>query len=177
MIRPSRLREGDTVAVLSMSWGGPAVFPDVFEAGCAVLSERFGLRVREYPTTRALTGTEATTPRARAADLHAAFADDSVAAIIASIGGDDSALLLPHWQDRILFLETSEDRPTVEQLRYWLFNLGVQGVFDRAAGLLIGRARGYSDATLHTIYRSFGDVRPANEVLALIAVAEREAER
>ncbi|MEQ1700027.1 MAG: S66 peptidase family protein [Ilumatobacteraceae bacterium] len=280
MIRPSRLRDGDTVAVLSMSWGEPAVFPDVFEAGCAVLTERFGLRVREYPTTRAQSGTAAATPRARAADFNAAFADGSVAAVIASIGGDDSALLLPHldaalirshpkillgysdtvtqlvfahqlgmvtfngpavmagfaqlptfpaaeahvrallmeptatydyrpypqwvdayadwntpgvagqvgalrphdgwhwlqgagrrsgrlfggcvevleflkgspwwpsadfWQDRILFLETSEDRPTVEQLRYWLFNYGVQGVFDRAAGLLIGRARGYSN--------------------------------
>ena len=281
LVRPARLREGDTVAVLSMSWGGPNVFPDVFEAGCAVLTERFGLRVREYPTTRARSGTPAASPRVRAADLQAAFGDESVAAIVASIGGDDSALLLPHldaelirahpkillgysdtvtqlvfanllgmvtfngpsvmagfaqlphfpaaeahvrallmepaatydyqpypqwvdayadwntpgvtgevgelrphdgwhwlqgagrregrlfggcvevleflkgsqwwpaasfWQDRILFLETSEERPTVEQFRYWLFNYGVQGVFDRAAGLLIGRARGYSDA-------------------------------
>lgn len=33
------------------------------------------------------------------------------------------------------------------------------------------------NATLHTIYRSFGDVRPTNEVIALIAAAERAAGR
>jgi len=44
-----------------------------------------------------------------------------------------------------LFLETSEDKPTIDQIRRWLFNYGVQGVFERAAGLLIGRARGYTD--------------------------------
>lgn len=49
------------------------------------------------------------------------------------------------WNGRILFLETSEDEPTVEQVRYWLFNYGIQGVFDRISGLLFGRARGYSD--------------------------------
>ena len=48
------------------------------------------------------------------------------------------------WTDRILFLETSEDRPTVEQVRCWLFNYGVQGVFDRISGLILGRARGYT---------------------------------
>lgn len=279
--RPPRLRAGDTVAVLSMSWGGPAAFPHVFDAGLSTLTERLGLRVREYPTTRLPSGSPLADPLARAADLNAAFADDSIAAIVASIGGDDSALILPHldaqvirahpkillgysdtatqlvychllglvtfngpsvmaglaqlpgfpaaeahlrevlmepaptltfrpyphwvdeyadwadpanagrvgelrphdgwhwlngsgvrsgrlfggcvevleflkgsrvwptetfWNDRILFLETSEDLPTVEQVRYWLFNYGVQGVFERASGLLVGRARGYSEA-------------------------------
>jgi muramoyltetrapeptide carboxypeptidase LdcA involved in peptidoglycan recycling len=49
------------------------------------------------------------------------------------------------WDDRILFLETSEEVPTVSQVRYWLFNYGVQGVFDRLSGLLVARARGYTD--------------------------------
>ena len=49
------------------------------------------------------------------------------------------------WTDRILFLETSEDRPTVEQVRYWLFNYGIQGIFERITGLIVGRARGYTD--------------------------------
>ena len=47
--------------------------------------------------------------------------------------------------DRILFLETSEDKPTVDQVKYWLFNYGVQGVFTQLSALLIGRARGYTD--------------------------------
>jgi muramoyltetrapeptide carboxypeptidase LdcA involved in peptidoglycan recycling len=280
MIKPRRLQVGDTVAALSTSWGGPCVFPHVFEAGLAAIA-RLGLRAREYPTTRMAPGELAANPRARADDLNAAFADPSVAAIFASIGGDDSARILPFldgeviranpkilmgysdtatqlvfahnlglvtfngpavmaglaqlsnfpvaqehlramlfeptdtveylpyahwvdsymdwndpanadqvgpqhthdgwhwlngsgrsvgrlfggcvevleflkgsrfwpsedfWDDRILFLETSEDKPTIEQVRYWLFNYGVQGVFDRASALIVGRARGYSDS-------------------------------
>lgn len=93
-IRPRRLRVGDTVAVVSPSWGGPAVFPHVFERGLATL-RAWGLGVREYPGTRARRDDAARSPQGRAADLNAAFADPSVAAVIASIGGDDAIRLLP----------------------------------------------------------------------------------
>lgn len=295
--KPKRLSEGDVVAVLSPSWGGPHMFPLVFDAGIRVLVERFGLRVREYPTTRMPPAELAANPKARADDMNAAFADTSVRAIIASIGGDDSARILHHldndaiqtnpkilmgysdttaslvychqlglvtfngpsvmagfaqldsfpaaeahnrsmlftpstslvyepyaewvdsyadwndghneigalrlhdgwhwlnpvgarrgrlfggcaevleflkgthfwptqnfWRDRILFLETSEDKPSIEQVRSWLFNYGVQGVFDDIAALLVGRARGYTDeekaqldaAILDTVIGQFG---------------------
>ena len=49
------------------------------------------------------------------------------------------------WDGRILFLETSEERPSIDQVRSWLFNYGIQGVFDRLRGLVVGRARGYTD--------------------------------
>ncbi len=273
--KPMRLTEGDVVAVLSPSWGGPHEFPGVFEAGIRSLVDRFGLRVREYPTTRLSPAALAANPKARADDMNAAFADESVRAIIASIGGQDSARILAHldtdviranakilmgysdttaqlvschqlgmvtfngpsvmagfaqldhfpeaerhirsmlfnpspslayepyaewvdsyadwndgnptaigalrrhdgwhwlnpvgarrgrlfggcievleflkgthfwpteefWKDRILFLETSEDKPTVDQVRAWLFNYGVQGAFNHLAALLVGRAR------------------------------------
>jgi muramoyltetrapeptide carboxypeptidase LdcA involved in peptidoglycan recycling len=48
------------------------------------------------------------------------------------------------WNDRILFLETSEEKPTIEQVRSWLFNYGVQEAFERASGLIVGRARDHS---------------------------------
>ena len=51
----------------------------------------------------------------------------------------------PFWHDRVLFLETSEDVPSIDQFRYWLFNDGLQGIFDRISALVIGRARGYTD--------------------------------
>jgi muramoyltetrapeptide carboxypeptidase LdcA involved in peptidoglycan recycling len=296
--KPNRLAEGDMVALLSPSWGGPHEFPHVFEAGVATLVDRFGLRVREYPTTRMSPMALAANPRARADDMNAAFADPSVRAIFASIGGEDAARILTHldadviranpkilmgysdtaaplvychqlgmvtfngpsvmagmaqldkfpeaeahirsmlfnptpsfvyqpystwvdsyadwnfghateigarrrhdgwhwlnpvgvrrghlfggcievleflkgthfwpkedfWKDRILFLETSEDEPTIDQVRAWLFNYGVQGAFDHLAGLLVGRARGYSDdqkaqldeAILATVVGQFG---------------------
>ncbi len=94
-IRPRRLVPGDAVAVLSPSWGGPAAFPDVFDHGLDVL-RGWGLEIREYPSTRAPAGRLAADPRFRTDDLNAAFADPSVRAVVASIGGDDSIRLLPH---------------------------------------------------------------------------------
>ncbi|MEO7119410.1 MAG: LD-carboxypeptidase, partial [Candidatus Limnocylindrales bacterium] len=48
------------------------------------------------------------------------------------------------WRDRVLFLETSEDKPTPSMVRTWLRNYGAAGVFERIAALWIGRARDYS---------------------------------
>ncbi len=278
-VRPARLKLGDTVAIVSTSWGGPHLFPQVFDAGVEAL-EQLGLVVHLMPTVRRSAQELRADPRGRAADLNDAFADPGIAAIFASIGGDDSARILPHlepdtiranpkilmgysdtstqllfahqldlvtfngpsvmagfaqsrwfpgleahirallfdptptydyqpfadwvdryadwdttddpsavgqrrphdgwhwingtepargalvggcievlefikgsqywpaanwWTDRILFLETSEDVPSVQQIRYWLFNYGVQGIFERISGLMVGRARGYTD--------------------------------
>ena len=93
-IRPRRLMPGDTVAVLSPSWGGPHAFPHVFDSGLAVL-RGWGLEIREYPSTRATPDRLRREPRLRADDLNRAFADPAVRAVIASIGGDDSIRLLP----------------------------------------------------------------------------------
>lgn len=48
------------------------------------------------------------------------------------------------WRDRVLFLETSEDKPTVESVSYWLRNYGAQGAFDEISALWFGRARSYT---------------------------------
>jgi muramoyltetrapeptide carboxypeptidase LdcA involved in peptidoglycan recycling len=280
-VKPPRLRAGDTVAVVSTSWGGPSVFPHVFDRGVDVLRRVFGLQVRELPSARMTPADLGANPRLRADDLNAAFADPEVRAIVSSIGGVDSVRILEHlnpalamadpkillgfsdtatqlafyhqaglvtfngpsvmagfaqiehfpgavehvrallfdptdtydyrpsqdwtdgyldwgdpanagavaerhphdgwhwlqggggraegrlfggcgevlemlkgtrywpapefWDGRILVLETSEDKPAVETVGYWLRNYGVQGVFDRVSAVLVGRARDYSD--------------------------------
>ncbi len=280
-VKPPRLREGDTVAVLSPSGAAPNRFPWVYERGLRTLRERFGLQVKEFPTARADAATLARDPRMRAEDVNRALADDTVRGIVASIGGDDSMRILPYldaeavrgnpkillgfsdtttllawgnqqglvtfhgpsvmagfsqmdawptaavehvreilfrprpaleypsfprysegypdWADRenlgrvnppredsgwhwlqgrrairgrlfggnievlewlkgtrywpdddfwdgtILFLETSEEVPPPLAVTRWLRNYGLQGVFERAAAILFGRARGYSD--------------------------------
>jgi len=253
----------------------------VFDQGIDVLRRVFGLEVREMPTARRAARELGAEPRARADDLNAAFADPSIRAIVASIGGVDSVRILPFldaslaladpkvllgysdtgtqlvfynqaglvtfngpsvmagfaqleafagaadqvrsilfeprstydyrpasdwvdgyrdwsdaanagavghrrapdgwrllqgsgvargrlfggcgevlemmkgtefwpspswWDGRILFLETSEDVPAPETVGYWLRNYGMQGVFDRIEAVLVGRARGYTDA-------------------------------
>jgi muramoyltetrapeptide carboxypeptidase LdcA involved in peptidoglycan recycling len=46
--------------------------------------------------------------------------------------------------DRLLLLETSEEAPPPIAVERWLRTFGVCGLFDRLAGLLFGRALGYT---------------------------------
>ena len=86
------LSPGDKVAVVSPSRGLPELFPAPYELGLTRLRDEFGLLPVEYPTTRRLR----TSPQERAADLHAAFADPEIKALIATIGGDDQITVLKH---------------------------------------------------------------------------------
>ncbi len=95
---PDKPSRGDAVAVLSPSAGLPARFPLPFELGLRRLREEFGLRPVEYPTTRA----PRASPAERAADIHAAFADPEIKAIVASIGGEDELKVLAHLDPEVL---------------------------------------------------------------------------
>jgi muramoyltetrapeptide carboxypeptidase LdcA involved in peptidoglycan recycling len=96
LIKPTRLKRGDTVAVLSPSWGGPSLYPHVFDLGLDQLKSRFGLKVKEFPTARRPNDELYLDPKSRAGDLNRAFADPEVGAMITSIGGDDSVRILPY---------------------------------------------------------------------------------
>jgi muramoyltetrapeptide carboxypeptidase LdcA involved in peptidoglycan recycling len=89
---PPKPLPGDRVAILSPSAPVAAAFPHVYEAGIARLEEHFGLVAVEYPTTRAAGATAAE----RARDIHAAFADPEIKAVLAVIGGEDLITVLPH---------------------------------------------------------------------------------
>lgn len=95
LIKPTKLNRGDTVAILSASSGAPGIFPGIFDAGLAVLRDRFGLVVREMPHAREMPKTLYENPQMRVDDLHAAFLDPEIKAIISSIGGYESVRLLP----------------------------------------------------------------------------------
>lgn len=96
MIKPRKLQAGDTVAAISLSWGGPGTFPHRYEAGKRQLQNEFGLKVKE--TEHALRDAQwlHENPKARAEDLMNAFADSSIRGIISTIGGDDSIRILPY---------------------------------------------------------------------------------
>jgi len=279
-VKPNKLNRGDTVAVVSLSWGGPSVYPDVYQKGIEYIQAVLGLKVKEYPTALADADYLYHHPEVRATDLNNAFADNEVKAIFSTIGGDDSLRLLPYldpqialenpkilmgysdttisntyynhcglvtfngpaimaglaqasnlgqdyqkhisdllfgenllngyeypkfskftngyadwknlensnkvkgwqnatgmnwiqgkattgelyggcievleflkgtkywpgndfWEGKILFLETSEDKPSITQLKYFLRNYGLMGVFDKVAAVIFGRARDY----------------------------------
>ena len=92
--KPTKLHKGDTVAIVSPSWGGPSVFASVYENGLKVLQE-WGLKIREFPTARMDAASLRANPQVRAEDINDAFADPEVKAVFTSIGGDDSVRVLP----------------------------------------------------------------------------------
>jgi muramoyltetrapeptide carboxypeptidase LdcA involved in peptidoglycan recycling len=64
--------------------------------------------------------------------------------VLEFIKGTDYWFTKDFWNGKILFFETSEDKPTVNQVMYMLRNYGMQGIFDRVSAVLFGRARDYS---------------------------------
>lgn len=138
MIYPPKPTPGDRVAVLSPSNGSPARFPEVYELGLVRLRDELGLEPVEYPTTRVL----GTTPQERARDLNAAFADPSITAVMASIGGEDQITVLRHLDDELLranpkpFFGYSDNT----NLLHHLWTLGVVGFHGGSIMVHLGRA-------------------------------------
>ena len=98
MIKPERLKKGDTVAIVSLSWGGlgDEQFIHKFDIAKKRLEEEFGLNVKVMP--HALKGSKFVLehPELRAQDLMEAFKDKDVNAIICAVGGDDTIRTLPY---------------------------------------------------------------------------------
>lgn len=46
------------------------------------------------------------------------------------------------WKNKILLLETSEEKPTPDTITYLLRNIGAQGIFDNINGILVGKPQG-----------------------------------
>ena len=107
-VKPKILRPGSRVAAISLSWGGPRTVPYRYQIGKQQFEEEFGVQVVE--TKHALRDADwlAKNPKARADDLMAAFADETIDGIISTIGGEDSIRTLPY-----LDLELIRDNPKV----------------------------------------------------------------
>ncbi len=293
--KPKRLQPGDSVAVLSLSWGGPAAYPALYELGVENLRTHFGLKVVELETARLADAVLHRNPRLRAEDLNRAVRDPSIKAVFSSVGGYDSVRILPYvdwdairanpkvimgysdtttvlthasqrglvtfygpsvmtgiaqlkslppvfeahlrsmlfedcggylyapyetwsdwypdwgdrsrlgqvngsqpnstgwkwlqgrgavtgrlwggcievleflkgtdywpdrsfWNERIVFFESSEAKPSVQQIVYILRNYGVAGVFERASAILYARPKGYSDSEKEELYAALKTV-------------------
>lgn len=98
LIKPAMLKKGDTIATVSLSWGG-AGDDDLlwrYNTGKRRLEEQFGFNVVEMPSTLAGSGYVYNNPQARAADLMAAFKNPEIKGIFSNIGGEDSIRMLPY---------------------------------------------------------------------------------
>jgi muramoyltetrapeptide carboxypeptidase LdcA involved in peptidoglycan recycling len=131
-----KAKPGDRVAILSPAFAAPAVSEAVHEQAMRRLTEATGLVPVEYPTTREL-GASA---QARAADVEAAFADPSIRAVLATIGGDDQVTVIPHIDVDIIaahpkpFLGYSDNT----NLHNFLWNAGVPSYYGGSTQVHLG---------------------------------------
>jgi muramoyltetrapeptide carboxypeptidase LdcA involved in peptidoglycan recycling len=137
-IYPAKPTRGARVAVLSPAAGVPQIFPEVYELGLRRLRDELGLEPVEYPTTRVLGAPAAD----RARDLHAAFADPDIGAVLATIGGDDQITVLRHLDPDVLranpkpFFGYSDNT----NLLNYLWRLGIVGYHGGSVMVHLGRA-------------------------------------
>ncbi len=148
LVRPRSLRPGDRVAVLSPSWAAPAVFPAVHEQAMHRLRTELDVEPVEYPSTR-----RASSAEERAADLNAAFADPSIRAVLATIGGDDQITVLRHLdheavvRDPTWFVGYSDNTNILN----WLWYHGVAGIHGGSTQVHIGPGPGIDPLHLESM--------------------------
>ncbi|MGB4136869.1 MAG: LD-carboxypeptidase [Microbacterium sp.] len=149
MLIPPPARPGDRIAILSPAFAAPAVSEAIHEQAMLRLQAATGLVPVEYPTTRALDAS----PEARAADVDAAFADPSVRAILATIGGDDQILVTPHLHPELAiadpkpFLGYSDNTNILN----WLWTHGIAGYYGGSTQVHIGPGPAIDDVHLRSL--------------------------
>ena len=136
LLHPPKARRGDRIAVVSPSFAAAGAYPAVHEQAMRRLTEVTGLVPVEYPTTR----TVGASPQDRAADLNAAFADRSVRAVLAVLGGEDQITVVPHLDaaaarnDPKPFVGTSDNT----NLHQWLWGLGIASFYGGSSQVHLG---------------------------------------
>ena len=92
LIRPPRLRAGDTIGLFNPSG---AIYERQPYVHTAQALQAMGFRVKEAPNLRARYGHMAGTPAQRADDIHTLFEDPEVAGLLAVTGGSGANRVLP----------------------------------------------------------------------------------
>ncbi|HET8663107.1 MAG TPA: S66 peptidase family protein [Nocardioides sp.] len=155
LVRPPKVSPGDRVAVLSPAFAAPAVAPAVHEQALARIREVLGLEPVEYPTTRRLDATA----EDRAADVNAAFADPTIRAVLATIGGDDQITVIPHLDADLVrahpkpFLGYSDNT----NLLCWLWTHGVAAFHGGSTQVQIGAGPALDDIHLRSLRAALFD--------------------
>ena len=92
---PPKLKKGDEIRIISPSGSLTRVRTDVLERSLAYLDEN-GFRVTYSTNCREMDSFSSSSVESRAADLHEAFADPDVKAVMACIGGFNVNQILPY---------------------------------------------------------------------------------
>lgn len=114
LIKPSPLRKGDTVAIVSLSSGmlGEAYCKHNIDIGKKRL-EKMGLNVIFSPNCLKGNIFLKEHPELRAQDLKEMFMESEVKAIICAIGGDDTYKLIPYLMEDTVFINSIREHPKI----------------------------------------------------------------
>lgn len=140
LLRPAKARPGDRIAVLSPSLAAPGFAPAIHEQAMKRLADLTGLVPVEYPTTRQL----GASPAERARDLNDAFADPSIRAVLATVGGEDQITVIRHLdaeaarRDPKPFLGYSDNT----NLHQWLWGNGIASFYGGSSQVHLGPGPG-----------------------------------
>ncbi len=167
---PPRLQKGDKIAIISPSAGLPFLFPAVYELGLKRLREVFLLEPIEFPTARKSPEYLEKHPKARAEDINAAFADKTIKAIIATVGGNDQIRILPYLNEDTVasnpkcFLGYSDNT----NLHLFLWKLGIVSYYGGNLMTQFGMQGNMHDFTIRFLKKalfdkSIGEVHSASE--------------
>lgn len=146
---PAKAVPGDRVAILSPAFAAPAVSEAVHEQAMRRLTESTGLIPVEYATTRRL-GASA---EARAADITAAFADPTIQAVLATIGGDDQITVIKHIDAGVI---TANPKPFLgysdnTNLHNFLWGLGIPSYYGGSTQVHLGAGPRVDDVHLASL--------------------------
>jgi muramoyltetrapeptide carboxypeptidase LdcA involved in peptidoglycan recycling len=152
LIAPPKVLAGDQVAVLSPSWAGAALFPEVHELSMRVIRDDLGLIPVQFPTTLDMTAS----PEARASDLMNAFAEPSIRAVLTTIGGDDEITVLPFLDPDVVqanpkaFFGYSDNTNVLN----WLWNLGIASYHGGSTLIHLARRGGVHPVSIESLRRA-----------------------
>lgn len=167
MLFPEPMKKGDKVAVISLSSGilGEPYCAHEKELGLKML-RRFGLE--PFFTEHALMGKDYIMchPEARAADLKAAFLDDSVKGIISAIGGIETFRTFPYLMENDEFINAVRQHPKfflgfsdTTNNHFMFYRLGLQTFYGQAfmcdLAELSGDMLPYSKAHFGNCFKSY----------------------
>ncbi len=168
MLKPEHLKQGDEVAIVSLSEGtlGEPWAIHKLRIARERLENDFGLRVRVMPN--ALRGRDYLYhhPEARAEDMMDAFRDPAIRAVFCAIGGDDAIRLLPYVDFDVLKnnpkIFTGFSDTTTNHMM--LYKAGVMSYYGASVMTNFAEYVRINDYTLSMIRNTLFEPRPTLEI-------------
>lgn len=165
LIKPNALKHGDTIATVSLSWGGAGALRERYDQGKRQFEQAFGVKIVEMPHALDTPDEVYDHPEHRLSDWMAALQNPEIKGILTNIGGDDTIRLLRHMTDAHFDIIRSNPKvfmgmsdTTVNHLMN--FKAGVSSFY--SAALMFGYAEngGIPDYMIQNTRKTLFDTAP-----------------